>query len=261
MLLRILSDLHNEFGGLNIIPVLPDENETVCILAGDIGVAIQPVSYVSFVSQMSKRFKDVIYVLGNHEYYKGDYYTTFVTIKNNLDPLELANVTLIGDKVIVLPYEEEKIAIISTTLWTSMDNRNPITMLAAIRGINDYHVVKKGGKVLQPHDTVTVHEETVEELFTQIVHWKNKGWKVVVVTHHAPSELSTLPQFKGNKLDGTFRSNLEYAILDSQPNLWVHGHMHNTSDYMLGETRVVCNPHGYPHELNQSFDSKLTIEV
>ena len=45
-----------------------------------------------------------------------------------------------------------------------------------------------------------------------------------------------------------FVSDETPLILDKKPRLWVHGHTHLTCDYMLGETRVVCNPHGYPKE-------------
>jgi hypothetical protein len=47
-------------------------------------------------------------------------------------------------------------------------------------------------------------------------------------------------------MNGGYCSNLEEFILDHpQIRLWTHGHMHDPSDYMIGETRVVCNPRGY----------------
>jgi len=42
-----------------------------------------------------------------------------------------------------------------------------------------------------------------------------------------------------------------------QIKLWTHGHMHNASDYMIGETRVVCNPRGYVgYESTNQFQLK-----
>ena len=47
-------------------------------------------------------------------------------------------------------------------------------------------------------------------------------------------------------MNGGYHSNLEEFIMD-RPNikLWTHGHTHEDFDYMVGDTRVVCNPRGY----------------
>lgn len=46
------------------------------------------------------------------------------------------------------------------------------------------------------------------------------------------------------------------------PDLWVHGHMHNSVDYRVGATRVVTNPRGYAgHEINPNFNPQLVIEI
>jgi Icc-related predicted phosphoesterase len=71
--------------------------------------------------------------------------------------------------------------------------------------------------------------------------------KFVVVVHHAPSSASVAECYKGDLLmNGNFYTDLSEFILDRpQIKLWVHGHMHNRSDYEIGDTRVVCNPRGY----------------
>ena len=33
--------------------------------------------------------------------------------------------------------------------------------------------------------------------------------------------------------------------MDRGPDLWVHGHTHDSFDYVLGWTQVVVNPYGY----------------
>jgi len=55
-------------------------------------------------------------------------------------------------------------------------------------------------------------------------------------------------------------SDLEGLILASRPALWVHGHVHDSHDYRIGSTRIVCNPRGY-HSENPSFDPALVVEV
>jgi hypothetical protein len=47
-------------------------------------------------------------------------------------------------------------------------------------------------------------------------------------------------------MNGAYSSDLDQFILDRpQIKLWTHGHTHEPFDYMIGSTRVVCNPRGY----------------
>ena len=68
MLFRILSDLHLEFTE-NTFDVIPSENDkdTCLILAGDIHVGTRATKRIR---EWSKGFKYIIYIAGNHEYYK-----------------------------------------------------------------------------------------------------------------------------------------------------------------------------------------------
>jgi Icc-related predicted phosphoesterase len=74
-----------------------------------------------------------------------------------------------------------------------------------------------------------------------------KDQKVVVVGHHAPTYQSIHPKYvKEREMNGGYASDLSEFILDRpQIRLWTHGHVHNFSDYMVGDTRVFCNPRGY----------------
>jgi hypothetical protein len=70
---------------------------------------------------------------------------------------------------------------------------------------------------------------------------------VVVVTHHAPSKLSIKPKYQHDQLmNGGYSSDLSEFILDHpEIRVWTHGHTHDTFDYTVGDTRVLCNPRGY----------------
>jgi len=58
-----------------------------------------------------------------------------------------------------------------------------------------------------------------------------------------------------------FCSDLDdIMVMHDNIKLWVHGHVHNCFDYQINQTRVVCNPLGYPGEQNY-FDPELIIEV
>ena len=92
----------------------------------------------------------------------------------------------------------------------------------------------------------------------------NPTGKYVVVGHHAPSKLSTKAVYeKEFIMNGAYSSDLSEFILDHpQIKLWTHGHTHHAFDYMIGTTRIVCNPRGYDgHEDNTGFDSAMVIEV
>jgi Icc-related predicted phosphoesterase len=84
--------------------------------------------------------------------------------------------------------------------------------------------------------------------------------KFVVVGHHAPSKQSTHPKYQNDQLmNGGYSSDLSEFILDHpQIKLWTHGHTHDPFDYMIGTTRVVCNPRGYAgwDEMADSFKLK-----
>ena len=83
----------------------------------------------------------------------------------------------------------------------------------------------------------------------------------MVVTHHAPSPRSIAPRFSGDTLNPAFASDLT-DLMGSGVQLWVHGHMHQSHDYIERGTRVICNPRGYlPLEPNPDFDPILIVEV
>jgi Icc-related predicted phosphoesterase len=64
-----------------------------------------------------------------------------------------------------------------------------------------------------------------------------------VVTHHAPHPNSVPAQYQGGALSPAFVSDL--GRLMGKACLWVYGHVHDSLDYQVNGTRVVCNPRGY----------------
>jgi Icc-related predicted phosphoesterase len=84
----------------------------------------------------------------------------------------------------------------------------------------------------------------------------------VVITHHAPSMRSNPLRFAGSPISGAFYTHLDDLIEETQPVLWIHGHMHNSSDYRIGKTRVVCNPYGIAWEdINPEWNPEVIVEV
>jgi hypothetical protein len=181
------------------------------------------------------------------------------------------------------------------TLWTDMNREDPVT-LASIRGyMNDYRIidnsnaepihfknpiygVKENGAYdfdnivsyefgtryprLMPEDTVVDHKAMLAFISGACAVHLDK--KIVVCGHHSPSKQSTKPQYENDVMvNGAYSSDLTQFILDRpQIKLWTHGHTHHEFDYMIGSTRIFCNPRGYDKYENQADVFTLkTVEI
>lgn len=265
MLVRLQSDIHLEFGYYEP-PEMLDDRDSVLILAGDIGLADKAWTLNSFIEGMSERFKEVIYILGNHEYYRTSFLRGFDKLCELFSGYD--NVKIINNQTIII----NDVAFVCSTLWTDFNKGNPITMYTAKQIMNDYRLIRTGTsndpykRKLQPMDTYIAHQKATEYIFPEITEQKKKGKKVVVVTHHAPSYQSVAPQYRGNGegLNNCYVSDLSEQILDTQPDIWVHGHTHASFDYNIGNTRVIANPRGYPEEHggeNKDYDPYFRFEI
>jgi hypothetical protein len=92
-----------------------------------------------------------------------------------------------------------------------------------------------------------------------------KNLPVVVMTHHAPSKASTKPRYLNDTImNGAYSSDLSEMILDNpEIKVWTHGHTHDQFDYMIGSTRIVCNPRGYKgyEECADHFDAEFGFDI
>jgi len=260
----LLSDLHLEIKYF-FIPETKNEKDTIVVLAGDIGVASKKNTLIDFLVNTSQRFREVIYILGNHEHYRGNFPTSYDKIKTLIKELDINNIHVLEKESIVF----DNVAFVCGTLWTDMNKNNPSSMLDAKLCMNDYHVIRTGPKLepwrqkLEPIDTVAAHLRTKEFIFPEIIKQKENGNKVVVVTHHLPSYQSVPMEFKGDRLSPAYASELFEEIMDTMPDIWCHGHTHTSMDYMIGDCNVLCNPRGYAGtaDLNKEFDHLKLINI
>jgi Icc-related predicted phosphoesterase len=292
MKIAICSDIHLEFSDINLQNT---ENADVLILGGDICVAADlgrpdPHGFmegarsnriVDFFKRCSFQFPHVIYIMGNHEHYHGDFATSGNKLKSMLESNMLSNVYLLDKESKMI----DDVTFIGGTLWTDMNKEDEMTLLH-IRGMmNDFRCVKNSNRMVTrrvplykkdangeyihqkigeinsliedghkmkeeistfcPEDAVVDHKQMLGYIQT-IIEGKFDQ-KFVVVGHHAPSRSSTHPRYAGEQLmNGGYSSSLdEYIIEHPQIKLWTHGHTHEDFDYMVGSTRVICNPRGY----------------
>lgn len=259
MYIKLLSDLH-----LEADPAWrPEEDdlqkETVLFLAGDI-CEIERSSYLEdFLLYVADRYEHVFHVPGNHEYYGGH-------IKYSAEKLEniaskISNVTILNNKSVMYG----RLKIIGTTLWTDCDKGNPYSKLVIEDGLNDYRKIRIDSyRKLRVNDTISLHLKNLKFLKKELEGTDNNA---IIITHHAPSHKSIHPNYIGDELNGAYNSDLSDLMLDYKPILWCHGHTHDSFDYEIGNTRVLCNPRGYPRGLlknayeNVNFNEAKIISI
>jgi len=143
-----------------------------------------------------------------------------------------------------------------------------VTMFTIKNFMNDFRVIqnfypeKNLYHKLTPEAVLDLHRQSLE--YFKTVLQANKDKPVVVITHHAPSFMSVNEKYKNETTtNGGYASELSELILDNPTiKAWVHGHMHDPVDYMIGDTRILSNPRGYlPWEEDNGFDPNFTFEV
>ena len=243
MKVRVMSDLHLEFF-IDRQTFDPGEGD-VLVLAGDICIASQYDDYAPFFEKCVKGYEKVLYVMGNHESYEGDFDKTFWQLKSQLPP----EISLLNNTSLLI----DGVHFVGATLWTNMNNLDRGTIEIARERMNDYHCVEN----LTPEKTIDQHLFT-RQWFESCVPMLRGP--VFMITHHAPSPKSV----KGRYTDsvGMYSSNLEKFIKDN-PNIlyWAHGHIHHSNDYMIDQCRVISNPRGYNgFEVNPQFNLDFEID-
>ena len=267
MIIRPNSDLHLEFAPILRMIELDTDKDSVLVLAGDV-CAVSHYDRIGrrFFKMMSEQFKHIIYVFGNHEFYNGgSFLYSREWLKEHFAKDGITNIHLLENETKVI----DDVAFVGATLWTDFNKGNPVVMELSRQYMADYsqtfwdHPDRRTNndwRRLRPQDTYDVHKASKQYVFQCAKEQKDLGRKVVVVVHHGISEESVHRRFKGNHMNPAFISDLVPEILEVQPNIVVHGHVHNCFDYMVGETRVIVNPRAYPNE-NFEWDEALTIEL
>lgn len=155
--------------------------------------------------------------------------------------------------------------IIAATLWTDYRLRCPegpnwVERNACENIMNDHRKIRWGNgnfRKVSADDLASIHLE--HRSFIKNALMKDHEGPTLVMTHHAPSEMSVRFRETVQKEDHAYASNLEGLILDHAPDIWLHGHTHHAEDYAIGATRVISNPKGYPGQ-NPEFDMLKVFE-
>ena len=231
---QYISDIHieffNDFELHNFIQKIK-VNSDICVLAGDIGNPFL-LNYCTFLENISKLFKKIFIIAGNHEYYYNDLQETKKQIKKVIEILP--NISFLDNT-----YEDyNEIRWIGTTQWTKITNPNYT--------INDINTIKDMN--------ITKYNELYlicEQFLTSILEQSCKdNKKCVVITHHLPIFDLTDKQFRDsfNKNYNQWYSGCLDDLVKKYNNIikaWVYGHTHIQSIQFLYNVNFLCNPIGY----------------
>ena len=196
-----------------------------------------------------------MYVPGNHEYYGGHLQNTLTRMRRTAEGTQVR--VLDGEAITLGP-----VRFLAATLWTDFQiMRDPQrAQREAEAHMTDYRRIKAAAyRPLRATDLRAAHfdarrflERSLQQPF---------DGPTVVISHHAPSPRSISNRWRSSHLNAAYASDLE-LLMGREVALWVHGHTHDSLDYSVRDTRVVCNPRGYiPVEPNPGFDPGLVVEV
>ena len=243
MRLQILSDFHSEHfkdRGKRFIKLLNPENIDVLILAGDIAVG-QEIPYV--LKLFCDRFENskVLYVNGNHEYYGTDFSSTTKYCKQAV--AQNKNLTWLNNDIV----EIQNKRFLGTPLWYKWSDE----VHKQYQTWSDFRCVYDFGNWVFKENKKSIDFLTKEMKKDDII-----------ITHYLPSWKCVQPQWVNAKDNCFFVCDIEDLILKHKPQLFVNGHTHCSYDFLLGKTRMVCNPYGYEgYEKNSQFIMDLVVEI
>lgn len=247
----LTSDLHLEFLTPAKFPKFPDAD--LLILAGDIlcisDYTKRKREYIQWFSRLADRYPQILMVMGNHEYYGGRWESAADCISGLLP----SNMKLLRNELFTF----EGVNFFGGTLWTNLTN--PMDDLYARDHMNDYYMVRSGNhdKKLLPIQTTMENTQCINALKEVLLAVED----LFVITHHAPSYQSVSEHFRNDPLNCAYANNLDMFI-QNNPKIkhWVHGHMHRSVNYTIGDCKVISNPYGYNGD-NPTYNPNLILEI
>jgi Icc-related predicted phosphoesterase len=254
MKIQIFSDLHLDVRPIKKITI--QDGVDLVIVAGDTCEGV--LRAFEQLRRIVPMHIPIIMVMGNHEYYR-----RFVPNELELARLHGAafNIRVVEAETVFL----SGVRFIGATLWTDYaifgEANQAAVMNACAIGMNDHRLIgwqKQPWLRFRPQEAALMHHQS-KTYFTETLAVPFDG-PTVVISHHAVHWDSVHPRYRTDPVTGAFVSDLSALIEAHRPVMWVHGHVHHSFDYRIGETRIVCNPHGYGNE-NADFDGTLVVEV
>ncbi len=258
----ISSDNHLEFIGRKFNNLIKMEADILC-LAGDICACGNKEDFnifVDYIKYLSPRFKYIIHVAGNHEYYTSGEKTitkwnTMEEIDKRLKSLQntISNYIYLNCDVAVLTIRGKKYAFIGATLWAHVNHEN---YQDVEEGMNDYSYIYKwkyGNPVkFTVPDMQKLFKKHVEFLTAAIQ--KFKSYPCVVITHHKPIEDTK----KYDVLTQAYETDITHIIESGNVKYAFHGHTHKHYNKTINGIKYISNPKGYKGQ-RTLYDDNMTL--
>ena len=201
---------------------------------------------------------------GEPLFYEGQYETRLQQLRE-LDNLDL-RVHFLQNNSYLLP---NSVRILGTTLWSHVPQQ---TASKIGQCLNDCRFIStviekdiEGSKIetlrrITVDDTNEWHAHQHTWLLQEIQKARQNREHVVVITHHAPSRRATCSE-DGEEagIQDAFINDHDADCVDPV-RLWVYGHTHRSTDFIVNSTRVVSNQVGYTWE-NTGFRSNMRITL
>lgn len=237
---RCISDLHDEFeldGGRAFYEAQDPTGVDVLILGGDITSDKKELAF----QILSKKFKNILYVMGNHDFWRSHHQDTIIWAKQL--EVKYPGVRVLDNNIVEIQGQR----FLGGTLWTPEDKKSKHLE----RLMNDFWMINGGASQF-------IYSENVKT--TKFLE-DNVRDGDVVVTHHLPSWEAISDFWKGNSLNVFFANDLDHILYDKKV-VWFHGHSHDSFDKVIGHSRVIRNPRGYtPNGLNRGFRPNMIVEI
>ena len=247
---QIVSDLHIEYKNddIPVTDLIIEPNADILILAGDIGSLYKKEQLYIFLENICKKFKLVLYIPGNHEYYMVDGIEKmcFSELNNILYEIEgkIKNLHILNRNSIRIG----DVCIAGCTLWSQ-----PLCMipkfLVRINGINTMKYKN-------------MHSRDVKYISNITKYCKDKGYKLTIITHHPPTYKCLENTKKRKKYTSLYASNLDYFLDGSKVQNWICGHVHKNFDFINEKgCRIVSNQKGKPRDRIRDYSKNFTITL
>jgi Icc-related predicted phosphoesterase len=257
MKVQIFSDLHCDVRSIKPITIV--DGVDLVIVAGDTCEGV--LGAFEHLRRIVPAHIPIVMVLGNHEYYRRFIPNELALARSQASAF---NIHVLENDTVTLG-NGGGVRLVGATLWTDYqvfgEANQAAVMNACASGMNDHRLIgwqKQPWLRFRPQEAALLHHQSRAYIAETLA--APFDGPTVVVSHHAVHWESVHPRFRSDPVTGAFASDLSALIETHQPALWVHGHVHNSSDYRVGKTRILCNPHGYGSE-NPTFDGALVVEV
>ncbi len=261
MKIFLITDVHFEFHNkVDWLPPLPAGDQfDVLVLAGDIG---HGPWLETGLRRLRHYFpaKPIVYVAGNHEFYRGN------ITRSPVEGIEIPDFYYLEKGSVEL----DGYRFLGTALWTGFDCMGSEFIERAMHlskySIADFMEIRTAELSETGGVPLRVTPQYMRDLYLQSRAWLDADLansdpdKTIVITHFPPAREFRHGNINEDIISAYFQANCMDLIHKHQPALWLYGHNHWSDQHQCGKTRIISNQYGYPRE-GARYRPDLIIEL